>query len=718
MIFDPVIPIPWIILIAIVMLGVTTYHQMVSSRRLGMVRRITLLTARLCGIIIVILLFLQPMRIDLIPVPAVEKSLLVAVDTSQSMREAHRDGSSRIDAARADLEKAGMLRGDDSRIRLFGFDQIAIPTNAEALLSHPCGGENTLFNASMTSLLRTNHKAPPAGVIVLSDGHDFEMVSPGDIAKRMRAHSIPVYTVPYGTTRSARDVSLGIANYHPHTFVRQKTQLQAMLRLFSCSHEVLTVDLYRDNEKVDSKDIESGTDTFLTVSFDVAHEEPGQYEYTFKVRPVANERELSNNSATTYLNVISERIQILEIEGRPFWDSTFLRRSFSRNDKFDIDSLVAFTNDRVRPISSNDIRDTAKLKPPTTVDDLQPYNIVILGREVERVIGQRGILAIKTWVKDHGGILIFSRGKAWSDRMPEASDLEPIDWASDTPKGVRLEVTPQAGSVAAFRILREVASEDTFPEVIAFPAAGKPKRLATTFSVTQDQSPAAVYRRFGSGQTLSLGVGNLWRWVFNPDAHYDNNAYDRFWDHIALWMLANGGVTPADGFSLRADTSNLPLGETLHLRYSAYGEAVAAANPAIKVYLNDREVVSLSPEPGINPSTKEVAFTPKSVGRHIAKVVNPDGSVSSTRFIVFRKDEEATETAMDTTFLEELAKASSGRMIDASEIADLAEQLLQGSDHQDPLKRQTPLWDNPRIFILLCLIFGIEWHLRRRWGLT
>ena len=57
-------------------------------------------------------------------------------------------------------------------------------------------------------------------------------------------------------------------------------------------------------------------------------------------------------------------------------------------------------------------------------------------------------------------------------------------------------------------------------------------------------------------------------------------------------------------------------------------------------------------------------------------------------------------------------------MIDASEIADLAEQLLQGSDHQDPLKRHIPLWDNPRIYLLLCLIFGIEWHLRRRWGLT
>ena len=106
--------------------------------------------------------------------------------------------------------------------------------------------------------------------------------------------------------------------------------------------------------------VETGTESFRTISFDVTHEEAGQHEYTFRVAPVANERELSNNTATTYLNVISERIRILEIEGTPFWDSTFLRRSFARNDKFEIDSLVAFTGDRVRPIRSNPERNDAR----------------------------------------------------------------------------------------------------------------------------------------------------------------------------------------------------------------------------------------------------------------------------------------------------------------------------------------------------------------------
>ena len=76
-----------------------------------------------------------------------------------------------------------------------------------------------------------------------------------------------------------------------------------------------------------------------------------------------------------------------------------MRRSFARNDKFEIDSLVAFTGERVRPIRSNPERVAEELKPPAGVDDLKPYNLVIFGREVERVIGLDGIRAVETWVK-------------------------------------------------------------------------------------------------------------------------------------------------------------------------------------------------------------------------------------------------------------------------------------------------------------------------------
>ena len=344
--------------------------------------------------------------------------------------------------------------------------------------------------------------------------------------------------------------------------------------------------------------------------------------------------------------------------------------------------------------------------------------MVIFGRHVERVIGLDGIRAVETWVKDHGGVLIFARGQAWPPSDKVATDLEPIAWSDGAARGVRLEVTPQAGSVPAFRLLREVAAVEEFPEVIAFPATGAPKTLATTFSVAADQSPAVVYRRYGDGQTLSLGVGNLWRWVFNPKADYDNNAYDRFWDQLALWLLANGGVTPIEGYSLRADTSNLPLGETIRLRFGVHGVVPPASAPDIALYKDDTPVTKLALTTTDNPMIYHAEFVPRDTGRYKAVVTAPDGKERTTHFIVFREDLETIETAMDRAYLEQLATASGGKMLDPTEIAGVLDGLLRDVSQQAPLTRIVPLWDRAWVFLILCFLLASEWYARRRWGLT
>lgn len=718
MIFNPVIPVPWIILIALVMIASAVWFQFRSAKHLGISKNLFLLLTRVTALAIIVFLLLQPVREEKIPVPANQKSVVIALDASASMAEPHSNGASRIDAAKADLEKAGVLHEDDGTTRFFTFADGITRQTADSIPLYPASGPTSRFDTSVNAILRTSTQPPPAAIILLSDGHDFDLVPPGRTAANARSREIPIITVPYGTLESSRDVAVRIANYHPYTFIRQTTRLEAFVRTFGSPHEKITVDLLRDGEKVDSTTFDSGTDSFHNLNFSVAHEEPGQFEYTFRVAPVANERELSNNSASTYLNVIAERIRILEIEGTPFWDSTFLRRSFTRNDKFDIDSLVAFTGNRVRPIRSNPDRSVDDLKPPSSVADLEPYNMVILGREVERVIGADGIRAIEEWVRDHGGVVVFSRGKAWADSANIAEEMEPIDWDTSSPKGARLEVTPQAGSVPAFRLLRETAALDEFPEVIAYTATGAPKTLATTFSVDSAQAPAVVYRRFGSGQTISLGVGNLWRWVFNPKAEYDNNAYDRFWDQLALWLLANGGVTPLEGFSLRGDTSNLPLGETIHLRLSAHGINMPEPIPPISIFKEDEPVTTLSPTIGDDPSQGRTEFAPKATGRYRAEFRTPEGKTIANQFIVFRESEESTETAMDSGYLEQLATSSGGRMIDPSEIAEVVEGFLRETSEQAPLTRRSSLWDKPWIYFLLCFLLALDWYSRRRWGLT
>lgn len=719
MILDPVIPVPWIASIAALAIASAVWFQWHSTQRLNSSARAFLLITRLASISAILFILLQPSREEKVPIPEISKNIAIALDTSFSMLEPHEDGSSRIDAARADMASAGLLAADPATHHFFTFSGTTQHAGPESILISPPNGKTSAFHKSITSLVSSSPSPSPSALFLFSDGHDLELVPAATTARFALSRQMPIYAIPYGTSDSARDLSIRITNYHSHTFIRQKIRLDASIRISGAPHETITVDLLRGDKLVSTQQLLSGTENFLNIAFDVLQEEPGQYEYTFRIRPLPNEKERSNNSATTFLNVISERIRILEIEGSPFWDSTFLRRSFTRNDKFDIDSLVAFTNDRVRPIRSNPDRKTDDLKPPSSAGDLAPYSIVILGRNVHRVIGTDGISAISDWVENHDGILIFSRGKAWPSDDPVIDpDLEPISWSTMEPRGSRISVTPQASSVPAFSLLREVAAAEKFPEVIAYPALSDPGTLSSTFSVTEDQSPAIVYRRFGNGQTMSLGVGNLWRWVFNPDAEYDNNAYDRFWDQLALWLLSNGNIDPTEGFNLRADTVNLPLGEPIHISLSHSSEDLTIPIPPLSISKENIPVTSLDFTPGTLGNRASTSFTPRESGRYLASFSPPHADPISIRFIVFQEDLERTETAMDVNYLRQLSESSGGKLVQPSEIPAILASIFRDTGHQDPLVRIVPIWDHPSVYLLLCFLLGTEWYARRRWGLS
>src|SRR5690606_4023045 len=143
--------------------------------------------------------------------------------------------------------------------------------------------------------------------------------------------------------------------------------------------------------------------------------------------------------------------------------------------------------------------------------------------------------------------------------------------------------------------------------------------------------------------------------------------------------------TPLEGYSLRADTSNLPLGETIHLRFGVHGIDPSATPPSARLFKDNEPVTTLTFTPGDDPSLFLAGFTVSETGRYRAEVAGDEGKVIATQFIVFREEMETTETAMDRSYLEHLAKASGGRMIDPSEIARVVEDLLRDSTEQDPL---------------------------------
>jgi hypothetical protein len=748
-VLDPVFPMPLVALLAGVLLFLTARIYLKVGATVGSWRKHVLLLFRAAGLALVLLLLLQPSRREALPPPSKERVTLVGLDTSLSMKQRDVQRASRLDAAKNVLLDAGLIGrngvAENPRLRFFEFGADAQPV-VKSILDLTPKGPTTRLNQSVLTMLNVPAGSEDANaLILLTDGHDFELVNPARTGAAARLRQVPIYAVPLGKQGNVRDVSVRITAFQPYCYVKQKARLAAALRLIGCEFEDLTVQLLRQGQVVQTKRLNSGEFQELPVEFEVAEAQIGQYEYEIRVPPLEHEVDTANNSAMTYLNVIDQQIHVLLLEGDPYWDTTFVQRSLMRNDKFDVDALVRYGRDpntdprssalsawdadalarsgreRVRAIRKTET--AAPLRAPDTLEQFSHYDLIFLGRLVDKVLTSGQIKLLDQYVRDCGGTVVFGRGSAFGNASA-ASELEPVLWGDKANARVRLDATPEGRNLAAFRGLSEGAGGlDTLPDLLGGHKAGAAKPLTSTLALAANRddgaaAPAIVHRRYGSGQVVSVGVVGLWRWGLNSKAEGVNTPFDRFWDQMMLWLLAGRDFIPSRQFSFRPNSANILLGERVYFRVAMRQNDASLKTVPLRLYLGDAEVGRVNMTAATTQGGRLAGeFVPQRVGRYRAVANFPDGTSQESRFIVYTENLEETEVAVDLVGLRRLCESSGGRLIEPGDLGRLFKELNSEKDQAAPQTRLCPVWNQAWVFYLAGVLFGMDWFLRRRWGL-
>ncbi len=74
--------------------------------------------------------------------------------------------------------------------------------------------------------------------------------------------------------------------------------------------------------------------------------------------------------------------------------------------------------------------------------------------------------------------------------------------------------------------------------------------------------------------------------------------------------------------------------------------------------------------------------------------------------------------ATDAGYLRKLAETSGGRLLQPSEIGKLMAELQNEKIDSAPTRKLTSAWDKVWVFWVIGGLFGMDWYLRRRWGLS
>ncbi len=454
---------------------------------------------------------------------------------------------------------------ETANLRWSSFDQTAqdfvSDNEATKFLSELVDRDDLTKQTDLASALRhvdqMRQDQPIAATFVLSDVAHNHSGSGKPIEVAAQLHGTPVYVIPIGNQSRRRDIDLVSVSAPTVAMRNDDVVIEAHLEIYQSLGETCTVQLLRDGEIVDFRNvlIDSDSDS-RSVRFDQRVSDIGRSSFQIAVQPLDGEMTTENNFYEIEINVTRSDIKVLLADELPRWEYRYLVQLFRRDVKVEIDELLFHP----RLVATGRREESGTL--PVAVDQWDQYDVVILGDlPVEHfpVAAQESLLK---YLRTRGGTLIVIAGdrampQAYVDHpIEEVIPVRPIDDASNhNARGYAFRVTEEGQSHVALMIGEtEQSTRDAWNFVNRFSPLHQVSRWRTPLptarsliaAVPRDSNPQKddsvsadstflCWQPVGRGRIVYLSGPDTYRLRFlrGDRLHY------RFWGQLMRWAIAS-----------------------------------------------------------------------------------------------------------------------------------------------------------------------------------
>lgn len=669
-------------------------------------------------------------------------TLTVMVDTSGSMQTPDVAGLSRYDfAARQwlDPERLAALRRTYD-VQLYAFDEQPRAIG-EPLLRRPAAEVATarvsnIARSVSETIARIPTGADGSAVLLLSDGRDTRDEPFHPVGRLARARSIPVHTVALGGIGMQQDLALVAAPMQEYLLAGEPGRIAVRLALTRADAARTTLHVRCGDEHTTRPIAFEGGDG-VTIDVPIRQAAAGLYEYRITADPIPGEIERANNAHAVFVPVTSRRLRVLLLEGQPYWDTKFLAQTLRKDERLEVTQITQLSTQRQEKLVT---RTDAEPRVPGTLTDLTHYDVVVLGRAIERVLPADAARLLPEYVSAHGGRVVFARGRAHSPdtRAGRAvgrhlAVLEPAAWvgAALHDQAIGLEpagrlhpcfspatadeaIDPLIDALPPLRRVDLVAGQK--PAVIVL-ARTRPTGGAGSVS---PGAPVLTTMQYGRGMVLAVLGEGLWKWrLRRAGARGVVRFFDRFWSDMVRWLAMGSDYEPGAPMSLRLSRRDVQIGDAisfdvigrvdldeLDVRATVIGPTGDQRRPALVAVdgsAHHRRATMQVSSPGVHRVVVQTALAPD--------------KALETRFNCIDVDLERLQSGAAPSALRVLSDQSGGRCVPPHAPDELPPLLARYRAATIVPPRPRHAWDRGWILTLILAWAGGEWLIRKKGGL-
>lgn len=663
--------------------------------------------------------------------------LAVLVDASNSMSVLE-DGAPRSAGVAPILDR---LRANDVDFYHFGGDLV---------VGEPAGFTlpATDLEGAFDALSERVAGETLAGVVVVSDGLDR-----GLLRRRYQREDAPISpTLPgpltvyqVGDRGDLRDLSVRSVDTGGYAFRSEDFSLSVTLQALGYAGRTVPVSLTRDGRPVTERPVIIGEDGTAEVVFQIRPQAVGRFTYEVSVPVWDDDAVPANNTAPVVVQVVRDRISILQVAGAPSWDVKVLRRFLKGDPSVDLVSFfILRTQDDITG-TDYDPHELSLIQFPYSdlfSKELERFDVVIFQNfdhqryfrpgEADQLLDN-----IRAFVEDEGKGFVMIGGDRSFDlggySGTDVEDMLPVTLGAAgelaTADGFQPALTDDGRRHPITRLVADPAENLAWwdrlvpldgTNIVRQASTGATVLLAhpTLTGGNGEPLPVLAVSEAGKGRAMALTVDTSWRWSFSEAAEgRGNQAYLRFWKNSFRWLVKDPSTSRV---TVDTPRENYAVGDTVRVVVRARDTGFAPLSRADVTVTVEGPTGKVEREGVTTADGELVVELPAEVrGAHrVSAAVTVGGNEvggSETVYAVTTRDPELDEVAPDEGFLRWLASATDGKYHGPGTLGAPLRDADSGRRVWE--RRETALWRAPLLGFVVLLFGGLAWIVRRRSGL-